>query len=231
MISRGAAHADHAVRRATAATGSAAAAWWAVALADRWTAGPSVHPLQPLADAAALLLAVFLVPVAVRVLAHPRTTPLPARTSAGVLSGLVAAVGYLVIAVVTTAVIHVFGAGGAGGAGVSVPARAALGALTGLTVVAGTLAGAQLYALRGAFSERRGPLAARPDLFDDLTLLVARTLPGGPTARSLAWLNRGLDHWSWSPRRRRAVARPSGTGATSIPGPAGALARVRPQPE
>jgi len=47
--------------------------------------------------------------------------------------------------------------------------------------------------------------APRPDALDDVATFVARVLPGSSTARSLAWLVRGLDTWSWSPRRHRTA--------------------------
>lgn len=219
MISGGTDRAWCAVRRATAATGVAAGCLVALALTDHLIGGVASGQVWRLvADLAVLLLVVVLAPAAVRVLAHPGATGLPARSGAGASTGLVGALGCVVVGFVATMAGRL-----AGGTAVTAPiaGRLLLVTTAGLSLAATAVAVGQLRdVLVGAASVRRSGLPARPDLFDDLALLSARTLPGSPAARALAWGNRGLDRWPWSPRRRTAAG-----------GVRPRLGRVRPQPE
>jgi hypothetical protein len=225
VISRGTGQGAHAIRRATTAMGAAAGCLVALIVTARLTGGSAAPGpvLRMVADLAVGMLVALLAPAAVRVLAHPRGAALPARSRSGAVAGLTGALGCLLVGFATTMADRLAGGSGLGGpvAGRVLPAVLAGLALAATAVAAGLLHGVRMT---GA-SERRSALPARPDLFDDLALLSARTLPGSPTARTLAWCNRGLDRWAWSPRRRAAAASGAASGAPS------GLGRVRPQPE
>lgn len=203
MIFGGTDRSCRAVRRAAAATGLAAASLVALAVTDHLVGGvASGHAWRVVADLAVLLLGVVLVPVAVRVLAHPGATGLPARSGVGASAGLVGALGCVVVGFVATMVGRL-----AGGTVEAAPiaGRMILVASAVLTLAATAIAVGQLRDVRaGTTALRRADIPARPDLFDDLALLSARSFPGSPAARSLAWCNRGLDRWAWSPRGVRS---------------------------
>jgi hypothetical protein len=190
------------VRRAAAATGLAAACLVALAVTDHLVGGvASGQAWRIVADLAVLLLGVALVPVAVRVLAHPGATGLPARSGVGATAGLVGALGCVVVGFVATMVGRL-----AGETVESAPIAGRLLLVTTavLTLLATAVAAGRLRDVRAGTAVRRADLPGRPDLFDDLALLSARSFPGSPAARALAWGNRGLDRWAWSPRRARS---------------------------
>jgi hypothetical protein len=218
---------DRWVRQAAAVTGSAAVSFWTLSLADRWLGGGAAvtGPWQALTDVATGLLAAALIPVAIHVLAHPRATPLPPRAAASAVSGLVTAVYCLVTGLtVTTMGLLVNGREitGSESFGGPFPAQLLILTLTLLAAIATAVAMRQLFAVHtAARAGHRSTHLTRPDLADDLALLSARFLPGSPLAQGLAWANRGLDRWSWSPRRHLGIAARFG----------GRPGRVQPQPD
>ena len=186
--------------------------FWTLNLTDRWLGGgaAATGPWQALTGVATGLLVAALIPVAIHVLAHPRATPLPPRAAASAVSGLVTAV-YCLMAGLTATTMGLLVNGreitGSESFGGPFPAQLLILALTLLTAIATAVAVRRLFAVHTA--ERSGHRVAhlaRPDLADDLALLSARLLPGSPLAQGLAWANRGLDRWSWSPRRHLGVA-------------------------
>lgn len=225
MISRVTGQGAHAIRRAAAAMGAAAVCLVALIVTDRLTGGGAApgQVLHVVADLAVGMLVVLLAPVAVRVLAHPRGATLPTRSRSGAVAGLTGALGCLLVGFATTMADRLAGGSGTGG---PVAGRVLLVVLAGLTLAATAVAAGLLHGVRmTGIPERGSALPARPDLFDDLALLTARTLPGSPTARALARCNRGLDRWVWSPRSRAAASSGAASGTPS------GLGRVRPQPE
>jgi hypothetical protein len=222
-------------RRAAAAAGSATALVWALVGVDHllctgFAAAPLLRDVVAASTAASVAL---LAPVTVRVLAHPSGSTMPARARAASVRGLSAVLGFLVIAQVAAVALQL-GALAVGVLTGTTAARVLALSLTGLATLATAVAAWQLRSLRANGSAPESSAASssllslgmptaglptRPDLLDDLALLSARALPGSPVAWGLAWLNRGLDSWPWSPRRhtgRIAVLRP---------------ARVQPQPD
>jgi hypothetical protein len=179
-----------------------------LALTDEAT-GPSTAGLV----IAAAALPVVLAPTAVRLLAHPRSAALPPQAHRTAVAGITGALSCLVAGLVALT---------ASGEADDSRALAVLTALTALVTVGAGVVAAPLCRTRPGprASHRPGPATCpRPDLFDDLALLSARAVPGSPAARGLARLNRGLDRWTWSPRRRtsRPLGRPVRLARSAVP--------------
>jgi hypothetical protein len=223
--------ASRSLRRAVAGAGVASAALWVAGLTARVVASDGAGPLwgggplSVLRGIAALLLPFVLIPSVIRVLAHPSAVAMPVNTVRTTMAGVTGTLGCLLVIAPAMLVGRLLTLGG--------PDDVATGPLGWLPVVpvlaaaAAALATVRLLRLARIGYARCAPRApsgwdadaARPDLLDDLTTLIARALPGSGPARAGAWLNRGLDSWSWSPRRHRtafvvSTAGPSGIAVT-----------------
>jgi len=178
-----------------------------------WLAPAFARPLR----AVALLTALAATPVAVRLLAHSGPAAMPAASARNTLTGTATTLGCvgagllgLLAALAATALTG----SAADGPDSSLGLLLALVLTTSATL---TLAASAVRRARSQWAagfERAARLgsAVRPDLLDDAATLIARAMPGSPTARGAAWLNRGLDGWrlsvARSPRPARQRRRP-----------------------
>ncbi|MDQ1287535.1 MAG: hypothetical protein QG622_1100 [Actinomycetota bacterium] len=177
---------------------------WTRSLAGSGAGAPGAgsSTLESLLTLAALAPSIALLPVAVRVLAHPGAGPLPGNAVSSVTTGLTITLGTLAVDLGLLLMRWLISGEPAppGSGGV----RFALAGLMVLITAAGLLAADRLRRIRaqaqtGALPDgvTDAPVhALRPDLFDDLATLTARALPGSGLARGVAALNRQVDSWS-----------------------------------
>lgn len=191
----------------------------------------ALHHLGFLVTVTSVAPSIALLPVAVRLFAHPKRSPLPASAAAAATTGVVVSLFWTAGGLGLLAARWLMS--GSSALTGSIPARfilvgVAAAVATGMLLTTGRVRGIRAA---GCGERARRSQAARPDLVDDLATLTARAFPGSGVARALATLNRRVDSWAatYQPEqqlgsRARRLARLISTAISRI-------GQTRPQPD
>lgn len=199
-------HPTLAVRRAALASVGVAVAFEALLLAASWV--PALHDAGAWTDAvwagplglAAVAVAALAAPTWLRATVHGGPVPAPPHAVRAILAGSAGTLTAVSLAVAGCVLAMLVRAGDVVWDVTALALLAALVGVGGLVAMAARLDGQA----RDAWRKRLATVdadAARPDVLDDAATLAARWWPGSVPARLSAWVVRGLDVWSWSPRR------------------------------